>query len=148
MATKIFNRVNYTFMINGEAVSFYCSTTRTRNGFCHHVYAWGKGKDGEHTRVSYINRTWERFDYETALYSAANKFRKSDREAIRLEIDGIARTEREKADRFLTAFQTNYSALSDEQKKFVADHTPEITNNAQAHAVAAGVALMAAVSAN
>ena len=60
MATKIYNRVTYTFIINGEAVSFYCSTTDTRNGFCHHVYTWGKGKDGEHTRISYFNRTWER----------------------------------------------------------------------------------------
>lgn len=147
MATKIYNRVTYTFIINGEAVSFYCSTTDTRNGFCHHVYTWGKGKDGEHTRISYFNRTWERFDYESALYSAADKFRKADREAIRLEIDNIGRTEHEKAERFIQAFETNYKALSNEQKKFVADHTPTIETKDQAHAVAAGVGLLAAINA-
>ena len=146
MATKIFNRVTYTFMINGEAVSFYCSTTHTRNGFCHHVYTWGKGKDGEHTRISYFNRTWERFDYESALYSAADKFRKADREAIRLEIDNIGRTEHEKAERYLSAFKANYNALSDEQKKFVRDHTSQIETSNQAHAVAAGVGVLAALN--
>ena len=107
----------------------------------------GKGKDGEHTRISYYNRTWERFDYESALYSAADKFRKADREAIRLKIDNIGRTEHEKAERFIKAFETNYKALSNEQKKFVADHTPDITNKDQAHAVAAGVGLLAAINA-
>ena len=73
MATKIYNRVTYTFIINGEAVSFYCSTTDTRNGFCHHVYTWGKGKDGEHTRISYFNRTWERFETISAGLSTRRR---------------------------------------------------------------------------
>lgn len=144
MATKIFNRVTYTFSVNGEAISLYCSTTYTRNGFCHHVYVWGCGADGQHTRISYINRTWERFDYETALYSAVDKLRKKYRVPLRLEIDNIARNEQEKAERFKKAFTANYAALSDEQKKFVADHTPHIETMGQAQAVATGVALMAA----
>ena len=146
MAVKHFNQQNFTFIVNGEAITFYCSTTRTRNGFCHHVYACGKGKDFEHSRISYCNRTWERFDYETALYSAAEKFSKSDRAAIRLEIDNIGRAECEKVERFLAAFKANYNALSDEQKKFVRDHTPKIETSNQARAVAAGVGVLAALN--
>ncbi len=144
METKNFNRVTYTFMINGEAISLYCSTTRTRTGFCHHVYTWGCGADGQHTRLSYYNRTWERFDYETALKSAANKLRKKYRAPLLLEIDNIGRNESEKCERFIQTFKANFAALSDEQKKFVADHTPHLETMKKARFVTAGVALMAA----
>lgn len=145
MATKHYNKKVFSFMINGEAVSFYCSTTRTRAGFCHHVYAWGLGKENEHTRKSYYNRTWEKFDYETALYRAVEKFRKAHRAPLRLEIENIGKTEREKATAFLNTFKANFAALSDEQKEFVKKHTPHIETSAQAHAVSLCVALMAAM---
>ena len=145
MATKIYNRVTHTFMVNGNAVSFYCSTTNTRNGFCHHVYTWGLGKDGEHTRVSYYNRTWETFDYETALSHAVAKFPKAVRAALELEIEAIALNEREKAERFIKAFTANFNALSDEQREFVREHTPHLETMDQAKAVGSAVAIMAAM---
>lgn len=76
MATKRYNHKDFDFTVNGERINFYCWTTDTKNGFCHHVWAVGGGKDYEHTRVSYFNRTWETFEYETALKSAVAKFRK------------------------------------------------------------------------
>ena len=145
MATKIYNRVTHTFTVNGQSVSFYCSTTYTRNGFCHHVYVWGLGKDGEHTRVSYYNRTWERFDYESALYRAVAKFPKAVRAALELEIEAIALNEREKANRFIKAFTANFNALSDEQREFVSKHTPHLETMDQAKAVGSAVAIMAAM---
>lgn len=144
MTAKHYNKVTHTFIVNGEAVSFYCSTTKTRAGFCHHVYACGKGKDFEHTRISYYNRTWERYDYESAMYSAAEKFKAKDRAAIRLEIDNIGRAEGEKAKRFLHAFEANYKALSDEQKAFLKEHTPHLETADQANFVGAAVAVLAA----
>lgn len=145
MATKRYNSKTFEFTVNGEVIRFYCDTTDTKNGFCHHVFVDGGGKDYEHTRVSYFNRTWEAFEYESALKSAAAKFRKSLREPLRLEIQAISLNEHEKAEKFIQAFQANFALLSTEQKKFVRDHTPEITNKDQAKMVNTAVAMMAAL---
>lgn len=143
MRTKRYNSKTFEFIVNGEVIRFYCDTTKTKNGFCHHVWAVCGGKDYEHTRVSYLNRTWETFDYETALKSAAAKFPKSMRVPLRLEIQAVAQNEHEKAEAFYKAFAANFAALSTEQKKFVLDHTPVITNMDQAKTVNAAVAMMA-----
>lgn len=145
MATKRYNIKTFDFVVNGEHIYFTCNTTNTKNGFCHHVFAIGGGKDYEHTRVSYINRTWESFQYETALLSAVAKFRKSLREPLRLEIQAVAQNEHEKMEAFCQAFQANFAALSIEQKKFVQEHTPEITNINQAKMINSAVAMMAAL---
>ena len=100
MATKRYNSKIFEFIVNGETIRFYCDTTYTKNGFCHHVFADGGGKDYEHTRVSYFNRTWETFEYETALKSAVAKFRKCFREPLRLEILVISKSEHEKVEAF------------------------------------------------
>ena len=145
MATKRYNSKTFEFTVNGEVIRFYCDTTKTKNGFCHHVFADGGGKDYEHTRVSYLNRTWETFNYETALKSAVDKFPKSLRESLRLEIQAVAQNEHEKAEAFCAAFAANFAALSTEQKKFVQDHTPEIQNMEQAKIVNAAVSVLSAI---
>lgn len=145
MATKIYNRKTFEFTVNGEKIYFYCSTTYTKNGFCHHVYAVGGGKENEHSRVSYLNRTWESFEYETALLHAVEKFSKILRAPLRLEIQAVAKNEHEKAEAFCAAFAANFAALSTEQKKFVQEHTPEITNMNQAKMVNTAVAMMTAL---
>lgn len=143
MATKRYNNKTFVFTVNGEEIRFYCDTTNTPNGFCHHVFALGGGKDYEHSRVSYLNRTWESFEYETALLHAVDKFPKSMRVPLRLEIQAVSQNEHEKAEAFCKAFAANFAALSTEQKKFVLDHTPVITNIDQAKTVNAAVAMMA-----
>lgn len=145
MATKIYNRKTFEFTVNGEKIYFFCSTTDTKNGFCHHVYTSGGGKDYEHSRVSYYNRTCESFEYETALFHAVDKFPKSMRVSLRLEIQAVAKNEHEKAEAFCAAFRTNFAALSTEQRKFVQEHTPEITSKDQSKMVNMVVAMMAAL---
>lgn len=145
MATKRYNSKTFEFTVNGEVIRFYCDTTDTKNGFCHHVFADGGGKNYEHTRVSYFNRTWESFEYETALKSAVAKFRKVLRAPLLLELQAISLNEHEKAEKFIKAFQANFALLSTEQKKFVRDHTPEITCKNQAKMVNTAVAMMAAL---
>lgn len=145
MKTKRYNSKTFEFTVNGEVIRFYCDTTKTKNGFCHHVFADGGGKDYEHTRISYLNRTWESFNYETALKSAVAKFPKSLREPLRLEIQAIAQDEHEKVEAFCAAFAANFAALSSEQKKFIQEHTPEIQNMDQAKIVNATVSVLAAI---
>lgn len=145
MTTKRYNIKTFDFVVNGEKIYFYCSTTYTKNGFCHHVYTVGGGKENEHSRLSYLNRTWESFEYETALLHAVDKFPKSMRAPLRLEIQAVAKNEHEKVEAFCAAFAANFAALSTEQKKFVQEHTPVITNIDQAKTVNTAVAMMAAL---
>ena len=145
MKTKRYNSKTFVFTVNGEEVRFYCETTRTRNGFCHHVFASGGGKYYEHSRLSYLNRTWESFEYETALLHAIDKFPKSLRVPLRLEIQAVSKTEHEKAEAFYKVFAANFAALSTEQKKFVQEHTPVIQNMDQAKTVNAVVGILAAI---
>ena len=145
MKTKRYNSKTFDFVVNGEHVYFTCDTTNTKNGFCHHVFASGGGKDYEHSRVSYYNRTWESFQYERALFHAVDKFPKSMRVPLRLEIQAVAQNEHEKAEAFCAAFAANFAALSTEQKKFVSEHTPEITNMDQAKMVNTAVAMLTAI---
>lgn len=145
MATKIYNRKTFEFTVNGEKIYFYCSTTDTKNGFCHHVYTVGAGKENEHSRVSYYNRTWESFEYETALLHAVEKFPKNLRVPLRLEIQAVSKNEHEKAEAFCQAFAANFEAMSTEQKKFVQEHTPFIQNMDQAKIVNTAVAMLAAI---
>lgn len=65
------------------------------------------------------------------------------RAPLRLEIQAVAKNEHEKAEAFLAAFRANFAALSTEQRKFVQEHTPEITNKDQAKMVNTAVAMMA-----
>lgn len=145
MTTKRYNIKTFDFVVNGEKIYFYCSTTYTKNGFCHHVYTVGGGKENEHSRLSYLNRIWESFEYETALLHAVDKFPKSMRAPLRLEIQAVAKNEHEKVEAFCAAFAANFAALSTEQKKFVQEHTPVITNIDQAKTVNTAVAMMAAL---
>ena len=145
MKTKRYNTKTFDFVVNGEHVYFTCDTTNTKSGFCHHVFASGGGKYYEHSRVSYLNRTWESFQYETALLLAVDKFPKSLREPLRLEIQAVAQNEHEKVEAFCQAFAANFAALSTEQKKFVQEHTPFIQNMNQAKIVNTAVAMFAAI---
>lgn len=67
------------------------------------------------------------------------------RAPLRLELQAVAKNEHEKAEAFCAAFRANFSALSTEQKKFVQEHTPEITSKDQAKMVNTAVAMMAAL---
>ena len=147
MAVKRYNRVNHSFMIDGKEILFCCDTTHTATGFCHHVFAYGAGMTGEHSRVKYYNYIRERYEYETVMRAAAAKYPKAIREALCLEIDNIGRCEEEKAAAFLKAFEANYNALSREQKAFLSEHTPHIETTSQARTVAAVTGLLAAINA-
>ena len=145
MATKRYNTKTFDFVVNGEHVYFTCDTTYTKNGFCHHVFASGGGKYYEHALLSYVNRTWESLEYETALLYAVDKFPKSMRGPLRLEIQAVAQNEHEKVEAFCQAFAANFAALSTEQKKFVQELTPVIQNMDQAKTVNAVVGILAAI---
>ena len=61
------------------------------------------------------------------------------------EIQAIAQDEHEKAEAFCAAFAANFAALSTEQKKFIQEYTPVVTNMDQAKTVNAVVSVLAAI---
>lgn len=145
---KIFNKQTFTFIVNEQPVAIYCDTTHVPTGFLHHAYLCGFGREFEHSRIKYINRTWESFNYESVLKAAAAKLKKADREALLLEIETYSNNEREKYKKLCAAFEHNYQALSTEQKDFIKEHTPHIATVDQARAVAGVVGCLAVMNAH
>ncbi len=143
---KIFNKQTFTFTVNGEPVAIYCNTTHVQSGFLHHAYLCGFGRNFEHSRIKYINRTWESFNYESVLKAAAAKLKKADREALLLEIETYRNNEREKYKKLCAVFESNFKALSTEQKDFLQKHTPHLETKDQARTVAAVVGCMAVMN--
>lgn len=55
--------------------SIVCETEGTRNGFKHTAVLLSNGSSvGKETKICYLNRTWERFTYESVLFQAINNF--------------------------------------------------------------------------
>lgn len=143
---KIFNKQTFTFIVNGQPVAIYCDTTHVNTGYLHHAYLCGFGRNFEHSRIKYINRTWESFNYESVLKAAAAKLKKADRDTLLLEIEMYKNNEREKYKKLLPAFEQNYKSLSTEQKDFIKEHTPHIETVNQARAVAGVVGCLAVMN--
>ena len=57
---------------NNEGFVCECYTTHTRSGFCHTCKVSGLTD----TKISYLNRTWERYQYESVLKKAIDKYNK------------------------------------------------------------------------
>lgn len=67
---SVFNAV-----VNGVKFEFLCEFRRTRNGFCHNVRTWKNDNYLGLSRVSYLNRTWESFEFQSALNHACAKYK-------------------------------------------------------------------------
>lgn len=139
MATKKYNHEYFTAKIDGREISFHCWTTSNPNGFCHYCYTWEYGN----TRCIYINRTWERFRYESVLAAAIDKFPKSMRAELREQIiEKRGKEEHEKAEAMFGTFKALYDGLSDDNKEILKKNTPHIETEEQAHAVMGIMGLM------
>lgn len=63
---------HYTTTQKGATFEAFCLTANTRNGFKHEAEIQKNGCTIARAKVNYINRTWERYDYETAIHKAVN----------------------------------------------------------------------------
>ena len=138
---KHYNCKEFTATVKGEEIRFKCYTNDTRNGFCHVVVCMNY--DFPDTKVSYMNRTWERFDYETALGRAIEKLPKALREPVRRQIiDGDAEAEHERAERMFSGFKRLHDGLSTENKARLAESGIVMQTEGDARAVMGLMALM------
>ena len=139
--TKRYDTKRFTCGVNGEEVRFTAYTTDTRNGFCHTIVC--ESHNITNTKVGYINRTWERFTYETALRNAIAKLPKHLREGAKaVLIDHKAEEEYNKANAQVEAFKALHEGLSDENKRRLADSGIVMQSEADVQGVMGLMALM------
>ena len=55
-----------TFRIN-DKLFIVCNYVKTRNGFKHTASLFENGLISSETKVCYLNRTWESFEFETVI---------------------------------------------------------------------------------
>lgn len=113
MATKRYNQESFHIETTEGTYSFYCWTTHTRSGFCH--TCWCSNTD-QTTKVSYYNRTWESYDYQTALRKAWDKLPKRLQEQMRAWDELKVTHDHEKYEAQFARFKELYSGLTDRQK--------------------------------
>lgn len=129
---KMYSVKSFTHEINGESYTIDCYTTHTRDGFCHHASIYLNGREYK-ARVSYLNRTWESFDYETTIQRLIEKLPSKLRaDFTKWFIDFEEAKCKGECDKFLEEFKAAHDALTPEQKQWFADHTPMIETQAQA----------------
>ena len=143
MAVKQYDIQHFTAKVNGQDITFRCYTTDTRSGFCHTAICTTWGIDTTPSKVSYYNRTWERFEYETVLKSAINKLPKDIRQQVYDQIiDHKAAEEERKAEEQIAAFEKLHNGLTQENKERLANSGIEIRSEGDAQAVMRLMTLM------
>jgi hypothetical protein len=141
--SKQYDTRYFTAKVNGMEIEFRCYTTDTRNGFCHTAHYVGWDYDLTDTKVSYYNRTWERFEYESVLKRAIEKLPTEIRQQVYDQIiDHKAAEEEKKADEMVKSFEALHSSLSDENKERLANSGIEIHTEEDARGVMGLMALM------
>ena len=141
--SKQYDTRYFTAKVNGKEIEFRCYTTDTRNGFCHTAHYVGWDYSINDTKVSYYNRTWERFEYETVLKRAIDKLPKEIRQQVYDQIiDGKAVEEERKAEEMVESFQKLHEGLSEENKARLANSGIEINSESDAKAVMGLMAMM------
>lgn len=131
--SKRYNRKTFT----SENFYVICARfSRGRNGFADECTIFYNGSEYVEGVQKWINRTWESFDYESAMLQAMKKLPNNLQDIFRKEII-TAQKEREErqAEAFLSSFKKNYESLSDKSKEIL-KKTPMIETAEQASAVA------------
>jgi hypothetical protein len=133
----------FTATVNGQEITFRCHTTDTRNGFCHTAHYTGWDYDITDSKCPYINRTWERFTYESVLIKAIEKLPESVRQQVYDQlIDHKAAEIEEQCNKELAAFEKLHESLTPENKERLANSGIEINSEGDMHAVMGLMGLM------
>lgn len=135
----------FTAKVNGKEIEFRCYTTWTRNGFCHtaHLIDYDREYNTTDSKVSYYNRTWERFTYETVLKRAIEKLPTDVRQQVYDQIiDHKAAEEEQKAEEQFEAFKNLHDSLSPENKERLANSGIVMNSESDVQGVMGLMALM------
>ncbi len=61
---------HYTTTRKGITFEVFCQSGSTRHGFKHTVELWQNGYYIAEAKICYLNRTWERYRYESTIHKA------------------------------------------------------------------------------
>jgi hypothetical protein len=56
-----------------EKIEFVCDSDSTRSGFKHTARLIINGNEVESTKICYLNRTWERYEYQSVIHRLIEK---------------------------------------------------------------------------
>ena len=106
--------------VNGERIAFKAWTTDTYSGFCETVHCTTHGITD--TKQSWCGRSWQRFDYESALKRAIKKLPTELQDgAYKQLIDHTHEEEVKKANAMFDSFKAIHDKCSDRQKEMLAN---------------------------
>lgn len=77
------------FKINNNT-EIVCEWKKTRNGFKHEAVLLINGKEVDRTKINYLNRPWERFNFESVLQRLLEKTNIVEKEGIKTLLDAWA----------------------------------------------------------
>ena len=129
MAYKLYGRQVFRAELKDEKFTFTCYSQSTSYGF-RHICCLGYSdtdvakyvREDIIARVSWSNRTWERFKYETVLRKGIDNLYESDEVKQELKdilIEKKAQAEHEECERQVKAFETLWNGLSDKNKEHI-----------------------------
>lgn len=73
------------FTVNNREFEFFCYFKSTRNGFAHDCDLFIDGRRFTSAKINYLNRTWERYEYQSVMKKAVNQVIGSSEEWAKFE---------------------------------------------------------------
>lgn len=123
--SKILDSKNFYFKtIEGHDVLIHCEVYSYTYGWGHRACIVYCGDDFVNfkKRITYYNRTWEAFKFESVIYKVVREFfGKSNYQFISKQIQAIADNEKAAAEARANAFINKYNDLSDSTKQKIKD---------------------------
>jgi hypothetical protein len=71
--------------IAGSEYQAVCESERTRSGFRHLATLFRNGEEIANTKICYINRTWEAFQFASVLQNLINRSKLDDKVKAKLQ---------------------------------------------------------------
>lgn len=137
--SNILDSKNFYFKnLEGEDVMIYCEVYSYARGWGHRAYIV---YDGErfinfNKRITYYNRTWEAFKFESVLYKVVSAFYpKKEAAFIKNQIKAIADQTKAELDAWMAGRFKKYNALSDETKETIKKADVLLTSREEADAL-------------
>lgn len=123
--SKILDSKNFYFKnLNGGEMLIHCEVYSYSRGWGHRatiVYDGDRWPDFK-KRITYYNRTWEAFKFESVIYKVLSEYLSGKNNAaelafIKKQVKAIADNEAAQAEAWAAAFTKKFNALSDSTKE-------------------------------
>lgn len=84
-----YNKRTFRYDVGDNKYSFYCETEDTRYGFRHLCSMFLRGQEVGDSVKKYYNRTWEMFDYQSAMLAAVadSSVSEEDKKSLKAQIE-------------------------------------------------------------